>query len=349
MSTMQLTDLPAELIASLPNYLHSLDDLYSLTSTSRIFYNTCANTSATFPPTFAKKYGQNLLPPHPHLLLAGTARQIADWAVQSERNRQELYDAITRGNEGLQDHAVQLARLSLNDVRALHQAKIDVVNPLSRVLDLECGQGERRRYRDDEDSSVLTVCEDVDQALYNYLIYCELFHHSVDAALDPSLDIVPLSTELRMHWIAQCMPDNNCKASPAGKEYQMLDYQHMSQSDGFLNFSKIPKLLLGKPQALAGVNGPEYEGLLPQEILFVKVMEHQGLLTLRVLQADEATTQDLSKGIRNKAEAVPTAKIRLGPKYDEAGDPNWLVRHNRGCVFKHGQVFMIVTEAETRV
>lgn len=320
MSTMQLTDLPAELIASLPNYLHSLDDLYSLVGTSRIFCNTCANTSATFPPTFAKKYGQNLLPPHPHLLLAGTARQIADWAVQSERNRQELYDAITRGNEGLQDLAVQVARLSLNDVRALHQAKIDVVNPLSRVLDLECGQGERQRYRDDEESSVLTVCEDVDQALYNYLIYCELFHHSVDAALDPSMDIVPLSTELRMHWIAQCMPDNNCKASPAGKEYQMLDYQHMSQSDGFLNFSKIPKLLLGKPQALAGVNGPEYEGLSPQEILFVKVMEHQGLLTLRVLQADEATRQDLSKGIRNKAEAVPTAKIRLGPKYDEAGE-----------------------------
>lgn len=78
MFTMQLTNLPAELVASLPNYLHSLDDLYSLIDTSRIFYNTCANTFATLPPTFVKKYGQNLLFPHSHLLLASTARQIAD-------------------------------------------------------------------------------------------------------------------------------------------------------------------------------------------------------------------------------------------------------------------------------
>jgi hypothetical protein len=341
MFTMQFRDLPAELIASLPNYLHSLDDLYSLISTSRIFYHTCANTFATFPPTFAKKYGQNLLPPHPHLLLAGTARQIADWAVQNERNRQKLYDAITRRNEGLQDLAVQIARLSLNDVRALHQAKMDIVNPLSRVLDLECG---RQRYRDDEASSSSTFCDDVDQTLYNYLIYCELFHHSVDAALDPSLNIVPLSTELRLHWIEQCMPDSSFKASP-GNEYQRLDYQHMSQSDGFLNFSKIPELLLGKPQALKDFT--EYKGLSPQEILFVKVMEHQGLLTLRVLQADEATRQNLSNVIRHKAEAVLTAKIQLGPKYNLVGrsQSGWFdmiedVSESTGIIINRMQIYL---------
>jgi hypothetical protein len=309
MFIMELTDLPAELIASLPNYLHSLDDLYSLISTSRIFYNTCANTSATFPPTFVKKYGQNLLPPHPHLLLAGIARQIADWAVQNERNRQKLYNAITRRNEGLQDLAVQIARLSLNDVRALHKAKIEIVNPLSHVLDLECG---RQRDRDDE---AFSFCDDVDQALYNYLIYCELFHHSVDAALDPSLNIVPLSTQLRLHWIEQCMLDR------PGYKYERLDYQYMSQSDGFLNFSKIPELLLGKPQALTEFL--EYEGLSPQEILFVKVMEHKGLLTLRILQADEATRQNLSNVIRDKAEAVLTAEIQLRPKYIGRFQSGW--------------------------
>ena len=336
MFIMQLTNLPAELIANLPTYLHSLDDLYSLISTSRIFYHTCANTVATFPPTFAKKYGQNLLPPHPHLLLAGTARQIADWAVQNERNRQKLYNAITRRNEGLQDLAVQIARLSLNDVRTLHQAKIDIVNPLSRVLDLECG---RQRYRDDEASS---FCDEVDQALYNYLIYCELFHHSVDAALDPSLNIVPLSTELRLHWIEQCMPDSSFETSP-GNEYQRLDYQHMSQSDGFLNFSKIPELLLGKPQALTEFL--EYRGLSPQEILFVKVMEHQGLLTLRILQADEATRQNLSNVIRDEAEAVLTAKIQLGPKYIGRSQSGWFdmiedVSESTGIIINRMQIYL---------
>ncbi len=319
---MQLTDLPAELIASLPNYLHSLDDLYSLLSTSRVFYNSCANTSATLPPTFAKKYGQSLLPPHPHLLLTGTARQIADWAVQSAGNQQELYDAITQGNKGLLDLAIQVSRLGLNDVRELHKAKFEIVNPLSRVLDMECGQGERQRYRQDEKVNkpdIWTICEDVNQTLYNYLIYCELFHHNVDAVLDPSLNIVPLSAKLRLHWVAQCMPDANCKASPKGREYQMLDYQHLISSGGFLNSSKIPGLLLGKPQPqIDGEDGPECNRLSPHEVVFVKVMEHQGLLTLRILQADVATRQKLSADIRKKALLVPTADIKLRREYDEA-------------------------------
>ena len=46
------------------------------------------------------------------------------------------------------------------------------------------------------------------------MVCYELFHHSVDAALDASLDIDPLSIELRMHWIAKCMPDANRKVSP---------------------------------------------------------------------------------------------------------------------------------------
>lgn len=167
---MQLTDLPAELIASLPNYLHSLDDLYSLIRTSRFFYNTCANTFATFPPIFAKKNGQDLLPPYPQLLLAGTARQIADWAVQSERNRQKLYDVITAGNEELLDLAVQASRLSLDDVHALHKAKIDIVNPLNHVLDLDCGPKLYWKYDIDAATTPKTTCEVVAWVLYDYLI-----------------------------------------------------------------------------------------------------------------------------------------------------------------------------------
>ncbi len=124
---------------------------------------------------------------------------------------------------------------------------------------------------------------------------------------------------MRLHWIAQCMPNNNCRASSFKNEYQMLNYQHMSQSDGFLNFFKMPMLLLGKPQALTEFDRHEYKGLSPQEILFVKVMKHQGLLTLRILQADETTRHNLSNVIRNKAEAVLTAKIQLGPKYNLMG------------------------------
>ena len=157
---MQITDLPPELIASFPDYLHSPDDLYSLISTYRFFYSNCANTSARVLPKFAKKYEQNLLPSHPHLLLSGTIRQGADWAVESEENRRQLHDAISPGSEGRLDLAIKVTRLGLKDVRAIYKAKYDIVNLLSRKLDLECGQGERNR-----DPGTWPICENIKQAL----------------------------------------------------------------------------------------------------------------------------------------------------------------------------------------
>lgn len=304
---MQLIDLPAELIVYLSYHLDSVNDLYSLISTSRVFYNLCANSLAALPPRFPKRYGYGLLQPHPYLLLAGTARQIADWAVQSEGNRQNLYDAITRGSQGLLDLAEQVSRLSLNDVRALYKANNEIVNPLSLVLVPRCLPYLNGRYNE-------TTYEAVERALYHHWIYCELFHHTVDKVLDPSLDIVPLSRELRLHWISQCMQ------APRGKQdRQLYDYESVHDSDEFMNFTKISQLLLGRVPAQDGVNPYQYLGLSPQEFLFVKAMEHQGLLTMKILQADgEATRQDLSMAIRNQANAIPTANIRLDPEWNIA-------------------------------
>lgn len=144
--THHIAKLPDELIARLPDYLHSLDDPYAGLQTCRLFYRCCAQTEAKLAPPFAKLYGQHLLSPHPYLLLAGTARQGGDWATESEANRQRLWDVIKDGAvAGLTNLAVESSRLSLTDVRALHQSKYDITNPNSKTPDLEYGAGERER------------------------------------------------------------------------------------------------------------------------------------------------------------------------------------------------------------
>ena len=332
MSAPNLLDLPTELIAILPNYLHSLDDHYLLLRTCRTLYMTCANSNAKLAPDFAKKYGQPLLRPHPHLLLAGTARQIGDWAVQSEQNREELLKAIQSGNDGLLKLAVEVARLSLEDVRRIYKTKFDVINPISRTLDWEVGQGHWGRELEENEIELMTICEDVEQALYNYVIYCELFHHSIDKALEPSLPIEPLSQELRQWWMAYCrgfhhsvsasrctnpctfppgMPDSNNDRNNVRKEFQLLDFVVLYQSKGWASYRKVSELLLAKtPDQYGRENVPDHDSLSPHEKLFVNVVGHQGLATIQMLlPGGMEAVKDLIATVREKVDAVPNAQI----------------------------------------
>ena len=91
---VQVTDLPNEILAGLPYYLECGDDWYAVVKTCRRFYHLCNNIKATFPAFFAKDYNKGCLPVHIDLLIAGSARQLADWAVKNQQTRQELWDAI---------------------------------------------------------------------------------------------------------------------------------------------------------------------------------------------------------------------------------------------------------------
>ena len=99
---IKITDLPNEILTRLPHYLACLDDWYATIQTCRRFYNTCANTKATFPAFFARDHTEGCWLIHADLLMAGSARQVANWAITSQQTRQELWDAIhMEDDEGL--------------------------------------------------------------------------------------------------------------------------------------------------------------------------------------------------------------------------------------------------------
>jgi len=233
---MKLIELPSELILLLPPFLHSIDDLYSLLQTCRTLYQHYADSRVALPPIFAKRDGQRVLPPHPHLLLSGTARQIADWAVESKANRHELLQTLPGRMEGLLSLAERVTRLSLADLRELYRIHNEFINPLYRRVDAICGQEYVRRSARDEaedEEDLMTICGDVTQSLYSFIIYCELFHHNVDALLDTT--ILPLSPRTRRDFLGYCMPDENNfeRFRTERLEYQVLEQQVLQHCRGF--------------------------------------------------------------------------------------------------------------------
>lgn len=172
---MQLTDLPAELLSKLPHYLNTLNDWYALIRISPCVYKACTETKATFLPIFPGDLNLHII--------AGSARQLADWAVSKEENRSKLGNTLSYGgNKGLLESCIEVARWSPAHVQRLYEAKMEIIYPLSRLLE------------DDR------TCADTARPFFVYLTYCELFHHSVDEAYGQlAPNISPLPPMFRQH------------------------------------------------------------------------------------------------------------------------------------------------------
>ncbi|KAJ7069969.1 hypothetical protein C8F01DRAFT_538956 [Mycena amicta] len=196
---MSLDALPPELLLKLPYFVHCIEDLLALSSTSRALYRTCANPSPKLISKLAADSGRIFFRPHPHILIAATARQVADWAVQHDEHRFRLEEAIRGGVDKLLELAIDVAGLTMEDIRRLWRFK-DVLNPLDRKLDLSAGPGTGRAW---------TVCNDPATTLVSWVIYGELFHHSTQLGYLSVPEHQPLSSLTRCKWFVYCMPDVN--------------------------------------------------------------------------------------------------------------------------------------------
>ena len=186
---MNVTDLPNDILTSLPYYLHCIDDWYAVIRTCRRFYHACGTTKATFPAFFARRFTKGSLPVHRDLLIAGSSRQVADWAVKSEDNRRELWSAITmEADEGLFKLGVEIARWNVDEVRAIHEADVKIIEPLCKAIAVESGLTHRshcsssQRFVDEDDLNC-ALCTGMDRArdsLYGFVIYCNLFHADIE-------------------------------------------------------------------------------------------------------------------------------------------------------------------------
>lgn len=319
---MKLNDLPTDILLSLPNYLNSLDDHYSLIRTSRTLYLSCAWSKAKLSPSFAKRDGQKTLSPHRDLLLASIARQIADWAAQCQENRSAFLRVI-RGeegenvNDGLLKLGEKVAKLSLEEIQAFYTAKREIVEPLAISLyqnvPERCGVFKWPKSGDPICSFPKTkfrCWQEAREALYNYLIYCGLFHHSIDRALDPSVEHIREAD--RREWALHSMPHGQLRDMLASRQASNL----RTLGDHMVFGPQVPNLT------------PPFNTSTPHEDFAWRIIQHQGLATLRwMLDPTTKIAQDFVSDIRSRIYALK-----------EEDFPNELryTRHTRQSVTRIG-------------
>jgi hypothetical protein len=98
--------------------------------------------------------------------------------------------------------SLEVAPITLKDVRDVWAWKRDIVMPLCKRLDLTCGPAFRG-----VNESHLTVCEDAELALFAWAIYGELFDHNL--CLDWLDSTAKLNSIARFKFMVYCVPDVN--------------------------------------------------------------------------------------------------------------------------------------------
>ncbi|RAK81466.1 uncharacterized protein BO72DRAFT_339275, partial [Aspergillus fijiensis CBS 313.89] len=207
--------LPNEILALLPAFLDNIETLTIASSSCRLLR---ANFAAASAPTFFS--------PHPYFLVAATARQASEWAVGNATRTALLHEALQGGIDGLYEFCLAHAGLTLADIRRLHQARFDIVNPLSDRIDKLAGQQWLRSTENFWDGGVSepnTLYTDADRATFQIIIYGELFGRDMEAFLAaggarPSPFTPVHSIATRLEYIKYCVPDFVCYGGHPGFE-----------------------------------------------------------------------------------------------------------------------------------
>lgn len=212
---MVLTTLPNELLILLPQYLgniesytnlaatcHKLRDALYIAHPNTILHLTAASEAALFSP-------------HPHVLIAASARQLSDWALGDSEHTEILRAAFRDGIDGLYSLCLKHSGLTLGRIRWLYHARSAIIDPLTRKIDRMTGERcyPKPFWGRGVDSRFPVNCDPLRAAL-QLIIYGELFGRSMDAFLQPEKNLPYFDIETRLEYLTYCVPDKRCKSYP---------------------------------------------------------------------------------------------------------------------------------------
>ncbi|OGM47189.1 hypothetical protein ABOM_003903 [Aspergillus bombycis] len=213
---MSLDTLPNEILCLLPLYIDNIETFTNAAASCRrlrdCLYtahpNTILRLAAASAPTFFS--------PHPHFLVAATARQVSDWALGNETRTSDLREAFQGGIDSLYELCLQHAGLTLEDIRRTHLARFSTINPLSDKIDKMAGRQwySTPNFWDGGVSEPYTVATEPDRATFQIITYGELFGRSMDAFLQPEKNLPYFDLRTRIEYFTYCLPDWVCSSYP---------------------------------------------------------------------------------------------------------------------------------------
>lgn len=215
---VHLFDLPPELVCSLPRYIRNIEDFTNAASSCRALRAAFATTSPRCILHLAAASAPTFFSPHPWFLVVATARQVVHWAIGNEERTAVLVRAFQGGIYGLYDLCLRVAGLAMEDIRRLHQARFDIINPLSDKIDKMAGKQWYRTpgFWNGGVSEAATLYTDPGRAAFQIIIYGELFGSTMKSFLEPAKNLPRFDVWTRLEYIKYCVPDGSCDMGHPG-------------------------------------------------------------------------------------------------------------------------------------
>ncbi|KAK4693060.1 hypothetical protein P7C71_g4262, partial [Lecanoromycetidae sp. Uapishka_2] len=215
---MQLVDLPVELLALLPAFLHNIEDFINASSSCKTLRNACGLTSSKTILRLAAASSRVYFRPDPYFLIAATARQVSDWALLNTENTETLRQAFRAGLDSLFELCIAKGRLTMEDIRGLHASRFSTFNPIIDMIDKCAGEQwySTPNFWDGGVSDAETIGYDPPRSLFQIAIYGELFSTSMLAAISPSSALPRFDLQIRLEFIKYCIPDWMCHGAYQG-------------------------------------------------------------------------------------------------------------------------------------
>ena len=209
---MGLLDLPNELLLQIPQHLHNLETFNDLSSTCRELRSILSTTSPNTVLHLASASSRIFFRPSPHFLVAATARQISNWALESGNNYESLRLAFQGGMDSLLELCVRHCGLSMDDIRRLHSCRSTIINPASDMIDRCAGKQwyEVEDFWDGGRSDAATISVEPERSVFQIIIYGELFGWNPDATHEPNSRRLHFDLDFRLDFIKYCIPDYMC-------------------------------------------------------------------------------------------------------------------------------------------
>lgn len=214
----RLLRLPVEILASLPCYLNNIEDFNNVLSTCRTLRSILGDTSPNVILRLYDASAPTFCQPHPHFIIAATARELSRWSLKSSNNTQRLVQAFRQGIDGLKDLCIEICGITMSDIRRLHLLRFTAINPVSNIIDACAGPTwyETPDFWDGGVSEPATLDTVPIRATFQILIYGELFHEDMNSFLYPDMDYPRHDTETRLEFIRYCVPDFACRLAYYG-------------------------------------------------------------------------------------------------------------------------------------
>ncbi|KAH9907083.1 hypothetical protein F4778DRAFT_724645 [Xylariomycetidae sp. FL2044] len=321
---MHVLSLPTELLCLLPNHLRNIEDFNNAAASCRTLYDAFQKARPETILRLAAASAPAFFSPHPHFLVMATARQVAEWAIGDETRTAELCRAFQGGIDGLYDLCLSKAGLTLQDIRRLHAARFDIINPLSDDIDKMAGAQwyETESFWNGGVSEPATLETEPVRATFQMVIYGELFASTMESWLDPSRGLPRFDLEVRLEYIKYCIPDRMCSfgyedmrvlasgpyqpdaPGPLGADQVALEY--------ILNCGRWNRMWERVTREVGPDLEPEWKQKLWRDSLQTLGLEGMALVTIAKKRGLSDSWKRRLRGMRSKIEALDAVGSRPG-------------------------------------